>query len=113
LITCKNKEFNLYLDQKKATKPDDQIVLASKGWQHQKSKGDYFTIHATKSADNVLQNGTNFSELNLDKQLIKNLEEIHDITIATKLQTDAMKEIFNNQHVLLAAETGCGKVKLK
>lgn len=111
LITCKNKEFDLYLNEnKKHVEPGEEIKLASKNWQHYKAKGDFFVIHPTRSPQDVLIEAEDFSQLDLDKKLVNNLYEKHEITKATKIQVDCMKEIFNNQHVLLAAETGCGKV---
>lgn len=42
VIKCKRTEFNHYKNQKyDKLKP---IPLASKGWKHRKSKGDFFTI---------------------------------------------------------------------
>lgn len=113
LITCKNNKLNLHLNDKKINSNSDEIVLASKGWQHYKSKSDWFTIHPTKSADDVLVGAEEFKNFNLNEILVRNLDEKHGITKATKIQVDCMKEIFNNQHVLLAAETGCGKVLKK
>lgn len=112
LVTCKNKTFDLYLnDKNRRINPDEDPPLATKGWAHYKAKGDHFTIHPTRSAQDVLVGGKEFKEMGLNEQLVKNLDEKHDITKATKTQLDCMKEIFNDQHVLLAAETGCGKVK--
>ena len=114
LITCKNKKLDYFLnDVPKKRNAAEAVELASKGWQHYKSKGDFFTIHSTSEASNILKNAPEYSTLELDKQLVKNLDDKHDITRATKLQLDAMTEIFNNQHILLAAETGCGKVLFK
>lgn len=111
LITCQNKKFDLYLnDKRKKVETGDEIPLASKGWQHYKAKGDHFIIHQTKSAHDILVGAKEYSQLGLDEKLVKNLEEKHDITNATQLQVNCMQELFNNQHVLLAAETGCGKV---
>lgn len=107
LVTCKNKKLDLYVGDR--IKNQEDIVLASKGWQHYKSKGDYFTIHATKDASDVLKNAPEYSSLGLNEQLVKNLDDKHDIYKATQLQLDAMHEILNKQHVLIAAETGCGK----
>jgi ATP-dependent RNA helicase DDX28 len=108
LVTCKNKQLNLFLNEDRIK--EKEIVLASKGWQHYKAKGDHFTIHPTADASDILKDGKEFNSFGLEEKLVQNLEEKHDITIATKLQMNAMEEIFNDQHVLLAAETGCGKV---
>lgn len=111
LITCKNKKLDLYLEDLGKIK-NEEIVLASKGWQHNKSKGDYFIIQQSRDASDILKNAPDFKTLELNEQLVKNLSEKHDITQATKLQIDCMKEIFDDQHVVLAAETGCGKVHI-
>lgn len=108
LITCKNKKLDLY-EGDKINKSEEEIVLASKGWQHYKSKGDFFTIHPTRDASNTLIDAPEFNTLGLNEQLVKNLDVKHDIIKATKLQINTMRQIFDNQHVLLAAETGCGK----
>lgn len=111
LISCRNKKLDYFLDDvPKKRNEAEAVELASKGWQHYKSKGDFFTIHGTKEASDILKDAPEYSTLELDKQLIKNLDDKHDITRASKLQLDAMKEIFSNQHIILAAETGCGKV---
>lgn len=111
LITCKNKKLDFFLsDIPKKRNQAEEIQLASKGWQHYKSKGDFFTIHATSEASDTLKDAPEYSTIGLDKQLVKNLDEKHGITKASKLQLNAMKQIFNNQHIILAAETGCGKV---
>ncbi|CAG9797330.1 unnamed protein product [Chironomus riparius] len=108
LITCKNNKLNLYLNDTKQI-DQNEIVLASKGWQHYKAKGDYFIIHQKKDASDILKDAPEYKSLGLNPVLVKNLDEKHDITKATKLQQEAIKEILDNQHVLIAAETGCGK----
>ena len=110
LITCKKKELDLYINGMPKKDKDGEIILASKGWQHYKSKGDHFTIHPTRSAGDILKRAKSYKELGLNEKLVKNLDEKQEITHATKLQLDCMQKIFNNRHVLLAAETGCGKV---
>lgn len=109
LITCKNNKLNLYLNDTKQI-DQNEIVLASKGWQHYKAKGDYFIIHQKRDASDILKDAPEYKSLGLNPVLVKNLDEKHDITKATKLQQEAIKEILDNQHVLIAAETGCGKV---
>jgi hypothetical protein len=42
LISCKRSEFNLYEGQ--TYDKFESIPLASKGWHHRKSRGDFFTI---------------------------------------------------------------------
>ena len=47
IISCKRKEFNHYKGQTYSNFSPDH--LASSGWKHYKSKGDYFTINAYRS----------------------------------------------------------------
>lgn len=109
IITCKNTKFNLYAGDKIDSKAP--LELASKGWQHYKSKGDNFTIHPSREViESNLKDSVDFSELELNETLVKNLDEKHNIRKATKLQKEAIQEILQGNHVLIAAETGCGKV---
>ena len=114
LITCKNTKFNLMksVDETKPNNRPDEIELASKGWQHYKSKGDHFIIHPIRNViESNLQNSTNVEDLELNNQLKKNLSDKHEIFKVTKLQKEAIDEISAKHNVLIAAETGCGKVK--
>lgn len=116
LITCKNTKFNLMLDEnivKKAAHGNisEEIELASKGWQHYKAKGDHFIIHPIRNViESNLKNSTDVEELGLNEQLLRNLRDKHNIDKTTKMQTEAIQMILKKEHVLLAAETGCGKV---
>lgn len=114
IITCKNTKYNLMSDgatQKNQAKPEDKKELASHGWHHRKAKGDHFIIHAQRNViDSNFDKSTSFEELQLNSQLIHNLKEKHDIHKATKLQKSAIEKILKRKHVLIAAETGCGKV---
>lgn len=118
LITCKNTKFNLMKDPandesliKKAEVEAADVELASKGWQHYKAKGDHFIIHPSRDViESNMKESTDFEGLDLNEQLLKNLKEKHDIHKATKLQVDAIREIRGMHNVLIAAETGCGKV---
>lgn len=112
LITCKNTKFNLMHDvNNEAAIQGAEIELSSKGWQSNKAKGDHFTIHPSRNVtDSNLVNSTNVEDLGLNEQLITNLKEKHDIHKATKLQKDAIDQILERDNVLIAAETGCGKV---
>ena len=47
IISCKRKEFNHFHGQTYSEFSPQQ--LASGGWKHRQSKGDYFTINAYKS----------------------------------------------------------------
>lgn len=113
LITCKNTKFNLLADDESLAKKisSTEIELASKGWQHHKAKGDHFIIHPIRNViESNMKNSTSVDSLGLNEQLIKNLSDKHNIDKATKLQTEAIDMIMKKNHVLLAAETGCGKV---
>jgi superfamily II DNA/RNA helicase len=110
LITCKNNKLDLYLsDLKRKKRAEEEIVLASKGWQHYKAKGDHFIIHQTRDASDILKEACDYSSLNLNERLVRNLDEMHDITKATKLQRESIEQISSNENVLICAETGCGK----
>ncbi|KAG5310347.1 DDX28 helicase, partial [Acromyrmex insinuator] len=125
IIVCKRKEFNFYKGQEYFKyKP---IPLASKGWHHYKSKGDYFCIYpltnVTKEAF-----GESFKEKEKEKQKEKEEEEAHDsfeclglnpqiidilkrysITKPLKIQKIGIPKILNGANTVIAAETGCGK----
>lgn len=50
IISCKRKEFNFYKGQTYSKYVP--IPLATKGWHHYKSKGDYFFIHPLTNVRN-------------------------------------------------------------
>ncbi|KAJ8942905.1 hypothetical protein NQ314_009880 [Rhamnusium bicolor] len=135
LISCKRK----LLDHYNSTYYNklDEVPLASKGWNHSKAKGDYFTV--LPILENVAENSCSFRKLGLHVDLVNALKK-EDIENATEFQSRAIptiqsgmqlfyryffSSVFNldglleptispklNQacnHVLLAAETGCGK----
>jgi hypothetical protein len=94
------------------TQQPKEIELASKGWQHFKAKGDHFIIHPIRDViKSNLENSMSVEELPLNEQLKKNLLEKHEISKVTKLQREAIEEIQGKHNVLIAAETGCGKVR--
>lgn len=87
------------------------IKLASQNWQHYKAKGDHFIIHPVRDViESNLKNSTKIELFELNEQLTKNAIEKHDLEMVTMLQNEAINEIQQGQHVLIAAETGCGKV---
>uniref|UniRef100_A0A1A9UNS1 RNA helicase n=1 Tax=Glossina austeni TaxID=7395 RepID=A0A1A9UNS1_GLOAU len=116
LIECKRSEFNLYNNS-----PGDAHVkfgilpLASSGWLHNKSKDDWFHIKATideKSGHHKMQNVEEFfknSGVVVHKSLIDNLQTELEINQLTEIQCQAWHKLYNSNHVLIAAETGCGK----
>ena len=108
LITCKNTKFNLFSNDVDNTK--NEILLASKGWQHYKSKGDHFIIHPVKEMDKSdSKSSKTFEQLDLDKRIIENMSNTQDIFNPTIEQEEAINLVRKNEHVLLAAHTGCGK----
>ncbi|XP_044747775.1 probable ATP-dependent RNA helicase DDX28 [Coccinella septempunctata] len=106
LITCKNSKLNHYLDTRYSNV--EPVPLASKGWNHPKSKGDYFMINPIEDVDEHKRPNIPFSECNIMPELVKTLEA-EGIKYATKFQAEAMPELFQGNHVLIGAETGCGK----
>ncbi|KAK9875771.1 hypothetical protein WA026_009564, partial [Henosepilachna vigintioctopunctata] len=106
VISCKNKKFNFHLGTRYANL--DTIPLVSKGWGHSKSSGDYFTINPVPDTEDYKKPCISFSELYIKPELQKTLLK-EGIKAATKFQSEAIPEIFKENHVLLGAETGCGK----
>jgi hypothetical protein len=114
LISAKHAKFDFIIDkdEKVGGKKGAEIELVSKGWQHYKAKGDHFTIHPVRNVveSNSVQS-VDIGELNLNEQLVTNIRNKHNIDNATKLQQEALVKIRDeNKNVLIAAETGCGKV---
>lgn len=115
LITCKRTEFNLMLDEhdreSDGSRAISEIKLASQNWQHYKAKGDHFIIHPVRDVvESNLKNSTDIHWFELDEELTKNAIEKHDVEKMTMLQNEAINDIKLGKHVLIAAETGCGKV---
>lgn len=105
LVTCKNKKLNHYLETNYNNL--DTIPLASKGWNHSKSRGDFFSINPI-AEDHKLESKS-FKELNIHPEL-KSLLKKENVKEATGFQAVAIPEVFKrDHHVLIAAETGCGK----
>ncbi|CAO1307948.1 unnamed protein product [Diamesa serratosioi] len=108
LITCKNPKFNLFLNDVNNSK--NEVFLASKGWQHYKSKGDHFIIHPVKEMEkSESKSSKTFEQLELDKRIVENMLNVQDISNPTIEQEEAINLVRRNEHVLLAAHTGCGK----
>ncbi|XP_058130727.1 probable ATP-dependent RNA helicase DDX28 [Anopheles ziemanni] len=112
VITCKRQQFNLYQHDLPAdagrVKLGD-LPLASDGWRHRKSNGDYFIIHPVQQAYEAyaLSKGT-FSELGIREMLVENLKRQH-VLFPTHYQVEGIQTVLDGSHALLAAETGCGK----
>lgn len=103
IISCKNLKLNHYLNM--GYEKFQEIPIASKGWTHPKSKGDFFTINPV--AENE-QEMVPFHLLNINSNLIEVLKQ-RNIKKATSFQANTFALFNKDKHLLLAAETGCGK----
>ncbi|XP_031618864.1 probable ATP-dependent RNA helicase DDX28 [Contarinia nasturtii] len=113
LITCRRPEFNLHCgDKKDENAKFGSIPLTSDGWHHYKSKGDFFIIHPENSIEDVTQKpeyNQSFENYDIHPELCINLGGRLNMSRTTFIQHKAMPMILDNQHTLIAAETGCGK----
>ncbi|BES87298.1 ATP-dependent RNA helicase [Nesidiocoris tenuis] len=109
VIKCLRPEFNHYKNQKYEP---DQIKLASKGWDHYKSKGDHFTIQLYEndfdSSSYFYGESASFEGLTLEQKVIDALQRI-DIERPTIIQEKSIPVVLAGKNALIAAETGCGK----
>lgn len=104
IISCRRNKYNFYSN----TFYDkfDETILASKGWTHNKSVGDHFTVHP--NPEDAYEHVTPFSELEIHPLLVGALQQ-QGIKDATDFQRRSFSTIAQGEHSLLAAETGCGK----
>lgn len=112
LITCKNKALNLLRSAQSNTDPAKfgSIALASQGWTHRKAKGDFFVLHPNEPTNTSTTTSVpSFSSLGLDTDTIRALQDHLHITCPTPYQAQALPLLLQREHVVLAAETGCGK----
>ncbi|XP_070766747.1 probable ATP-dependent RNA helicase DDX28 [Enoplosus armatus] len=96
----------------------EQPFLCSKGWKHNKSFGDYFTINNIKTvapfvAENQKEDAeektvVTFNNLRICKELVEALDNI-GITHPTTVQLQTIPKVMKGQNILCAAETGSGK----
>ncbi|XP_037312456.2 probable ATP-dependent RNA helicase DDX28 [Pungitius pungitius] len=96
----------------------EPLTLCSKGWKHNKSFGDHFTINNIKTVapfvaenqnEDVQQNApVTFNNLRICKALVEGLERIN-ITHPTTVQLQTIPKVMKGHNVLCAAETGSGK----
>ncbi|KAK9542547.1 hypothetical protein VZT92_000400 [Zoarces viviparus] len=94
----------------------EQLRLCSKGWKHNKSFGDYFTINNIKAvAPFVAENedvekkaSVTFNNLHICKELVEALDSAN-ITHPTTVQLQTIPKVMKGHNVLCAAETGSGK----
>ncbi|XP_022226750.2 probable ATP-dependent RNA helicase DDX28 [Drosophila obscura] len=114
LITCSRTQFNLTQHDRAGAK-FGTLALASKGWLHNKSKGDHFTLNASVSGDQLqqeMQSVTGFldsGQVALHPKLLDNLQNELGIKMLTFIQIKGLPIVHGNTHALIAAETGCGK----
>ncbi|XP_053679265.1 probable ATP-dependent RNA helicase DDX28 [Anopheles nili] len=112
VVTCKQQQFNLYQSELPAN-PErikfGELPLASDGWRHRRANGDYFIIHPLHRTSEVygLSDRT-FPELGIREELVENLKRQHVIS-PTHYQVEGIQAVLDGSHMLLAAETGCGK----
>lgn len=94
-------------------------ILSSKGWKHNKSFGDYFSINNTKTVppfvaetqqaeDGNQRKLVTFSNLRICKELVETLNETN-ITHPTTVQLQTIPKVLKGHNILCAAETGSGK----
>lgn len=110
VITCKRQEFNHYKGQ--TYNKFEVVPLASKGWHHKKSKGDYFIINAfTENPATAYSSDTGpitFNDLGINSSICSVLEKL-GITAPTRIQAEGIPVVLSGDHTLLSSETGGGK----
>lgn len=117
VISCTDKQYNFYFGQK--YNQNYPIPLISKYWMKRKSSGQKFTINPwdTNPSIPVLYNEKHkneagfprtYLELLSDENLLQELKN-KGFESPTPVQVLTMPAILERKHVLLAAETGCGK----
>lgn len=107
IISCKRSEFNHYEGQ--TYSKFDGVKLASKGWLHNKSRGDFFIIHGDphkKLAKHVFKKS--FDELGVLPEFIE-IMSAQGFNVPTEIQAKAIPSILKGQNTMITAETGCGK----
>lgn len=89
--------------------------LCCKGWKHNKSFGDYFSINgvneyapfvAEREKDEAEK--TSFKNFRISEELLETLHRI-DIRHPTTVQRQAIPKVMRGHNILCAAETGSGK----
>lgn len=110
IISCKNSELNHYTRAKYGK--FEEIPLASKGWNHRKSRGDFFVLHpffeGEKTNIEKESQESSFQSLGINERIINCLKN-NDICSPTQIQQKAIPSILAGNNTLIAAETGCGK----
>lgn len=108
-ISCNRTEYNCYEGQTYGK--FENIPLASKGWHHRKSRGDFFTIQKYRENPAIsgsFESSISFSDTGINSDIIDVLKE-QEITEPTVIQKDGIPTILAGHNTLLTAETGCGK----
>lgn len=114
LISCRRTQFNLTQHERPDAK-FGSLELASKGWLHHKSKGDYFILNASVGAEELqreMQDVGTFLDstaMKMQPQLLENLRGELGVRLLTGIQVQGMPIVHEGSHCLIAAETGCGK----
>nr|XP_016945527.1 probable ATP-dependent RNA helicase DDX28 [Drosophila suzukii] len=114
LISCRRSQFNLTQYERTDAK-FGSLSLASKGWLHNKSKGDFFILNASVQGEELQQEMQAIDEflaatgLQLHPQLLENLQGELGIKLVTGIQKQGIPIVHGKEHCLIAAETGCGK----
>lgn len=107
IISCKRPEYNHFEGQ--SYSKFDGVKLASSGWLHAKSKGDYFTIYGDankKEEKNVFKKS--YSDIGVRSELIEVLVA-QGYELPTAIQAKAIPFILEGYNTAVTAETGCGK----
>ncbi|KAJ9585311.1 hypothetical protein L9F63_002896, partial [Diploptera punctata] len=108
-ISCKRAEFNQYAGHTYGK--FDNIPLASKGWRHSRSRGDYFTIHGYQQNPAIIdptESNKGFGDIGINENIVRILER-QNIVNPTIIQVDSIPAILQGHNTLVTAETGCGK----
>ncbi|XP_058823514.1 probable ATP-dependent RNA helicase DDX28 [Topomyia yanbarensis] len=113
IITCKRAKYNLFTSDYPAGANGNlkfgDLELASNGWRHHKSAGDFFTVHPIQRPFEAhALSDVPFQQLGIRNELVMNLKKRHAL-FPTVYQAEGISAVLNGEHILLAAETGCGK----
>jgi ATP-dependent RNA helicase DDX28 len=111
MIKCSKPHMNHFYGQ--IYKGKLQSHLASAGWTNRRNNGEWFTLlpqrtHPAMSDEKLVKDLT---ELNLNENLIKVLQDEFKIRKPSDIQMLAIPELraYASKHKLIAAETGSGK----
>ncbi|XP_068217275.1 probable ATP-dependent RNA helicase DDX28 [Palaemon carinicauda] len=109
VISCKRSQFNHYKGQ--SYSKFDEVPLASKGWHHYKSAGDYFTINSmggNPAFAHMKDEVCDFDSLGLSRDILEEIEKL-GFKVPTNIQALAIPHIIEGKNTLITAETGNGK----